>query len=189
METTTAMGSRALRQPADAPTDRRSDAAAFTRLRPTLRRLLLALGLPATDVDDCLQDTFVTLTETTTIFTDATHRDRWLTRIAVNRARLHFRQNHRRQRKAANLKIIRERDAADSGAGANIGSAEEKARVQAALQQLPIEDRAMLIMKYFMEWPVADIAATFDKPTGTIRRRLCEARQALADVLKAENAE
>lgn len=55
-----------------------------------------------------------------------------------------------------------------------------------ALDALPPQQRAMVVMHYLEGWPVKDIAETFDLPQGTVKTRLMYARRKLGQWLSEE---
>lgn len=167
-----------------APQCRPEAAATFAATEPTLRRLLAAMGLPAATIDDVLQDAFVRLAESKREFASAAHARNWLVRVAVNLAKQGFRKTARHERA---VKIATAHDVAEP-AQAEQATVENdrRAAVHAALEKLDVETRALLVLRYFLDWPIADIAATMDKPAGTVRRVLFEARKELAQVLEED---
>ena len=56
-----------------------------------------------------------------------------------------------------------------------------------AFGRLSIDDRAILVLHHLQERPVAEIAATFGAPVGTIKARLFRARAALESALAKES--
>lgn len=61
--------------------------------------------------------------------------------------------------------------------------------VQKALAALSAPLRDVVMMKYYREMPVEDIAAALDLPVGTVKSRLFNARKALYAMLKKERKE
>ncbi len=51
-----------------------------------------------------------------------------------------------------------------------------------AIAELPLKQRAVLVLRYYMDWSVTDIAAALNVPAGTVKSRL---HRAVA-VLQAE---
>lgn len=56
--------------------------------------------------------------------------------------------------------------------------------VQSAVLALPPRLRPVVLLHYFSDLPLADIAAALDRPVGTVKRQLHEAREALAAQLQ-----
>jgi RNA polymerase sigma-70 factor, ECF subfamily len=53
----------------------------------------------------------------------------------------------------------------------------------AALQQLPFEQREVLVLHYLADLPVAEVASRVGAPLGTVKARLSRGRDALARLL------
>ena len=61
-------------------------------------------------------------------------------------------------------------------------------RVHAALAQLPVPYREVLVLRELEDLPYRDIAAVVDAPIGTVMSRLARARQQLARLLTEDTA-
>lgn len=61
-------------------------------------------------------------------------------------------------------------------------------RVHAALEQLPVAYREVLVLRELEDLPYRDIAAVVDVPIGTVMSRLARARQQLARLLTEDTA-
>jgi DNA-directed RNA polymerase specialized sigma24 family protein len=48
-----------------------------------------------------------------------------------------------------------------------------------ALTNLPIKQRAVVVLRYYLDWPVADIAGALGIPTGNVKSRLHRALASL----------
>lgn len=62
-------------------------------------------------------------------------------------------------------------------------SQSERGQVRAAIQQLPIEFREIIILREYEELSYQEIAALLDCPTGTVMSRLARARSRLRELL------
>lgn len=78
-----------------------------------------------------------------------------------------------------------DRFAADDAALDALLAAETQAAVWAALERLAPEQRAVVVLRYFLGLSAAEVAAQLDRPPGTIRRRLHDARARLRGLLPA----
>lgn len=58
--------------------------------------------------------------------------------------------------------------------------------VRAAVQALPGRLRPVVLLHYYADLPIADIAIALDRPVGSIKRQLSEARALLASELDEE---
>jgi RNA polymerase sigma-70 factor, ECF subfamily len=60
---------------------------------------------------------------------------------------------------------------------------EASERVQAGLQRLPLEFREVLVLRHFVDLSYTDIGGALGLPEKTVKSRLYEARQRLAQIL------
>jgi RNA polymerase sigma factor (sigma-70 family) len=58
--------------------------------------------------------------------------------------------------------------------------------LDAAMQQLPVEQRSILVLHHLEGQPVAALAEILEIPVGTVKSRLHRARQALQAAIDAE---
>jgi RNA polymerase sigma-70 factor (ECF subfamily) len=65
-------------------------------------------------------------------------------------------------------------------------SEEDAADVRRALDELPEEQREVLVLRFLQEMSYADIALAVDSPVGTVRSRIHYAKQALRSVMERE---
>jgi RNA polymerase sigma-70 factor (ECF subfamily) len=66
-----------------------------------------------------------------------------------------------------------------------VSSEEERRLLQAALDSLDPERKAIIVMYYLEQWSFRDIAEVFPAPLNTLRSRLRLARQKLSELLEA----
>jgi RNA polymerase sigma-70 factor (ECF subfamily) len=186
--------------PRDAPEEARlvrlakeGDMSAFEGLVRTYERPIYALCRRFTgdhaSADDLAQDTFIKAWFAFARFDETQPLYPWLRRIAVN----------------ASLNAVRDRrrttslDArpGDSGPAAEPGPGDPEAaaegadlerRFRAALSTLPVEQRAVFVLRHDEGLGYEEIAATLELPVGTVMSRLNRARERLqallADVLR-----
>jgi RNA polymerase sigma factor (sigma-70 family) len=55
-----------------------------------------------------------------------------------------------------------------------------------AVQQLPIEFRSVVVLRYLMQWSTAEVAEALGVPSGTVKSRLSRALDQLRDALGEE---
>lgn len=65
--------------------------------------------------------------------------------------------------------------------GTRIAAREDRAKLLAALRNLPVEQQVLLELHYWEQVEIAELAEIFDSPAVTIRSRLHRARNALRD--------
>lgn len=63
----------------------------------------------------------------------------------------------------------------------------ERARLQAAIRQLPPGERAAIALHHFEELGVAEVAVALTVPVGTVKTRLMNARRKLRTILEGEH--
>jgi RNA polymerase sigma-70 factor (ECF subfamily) len=98
----------------------------------------------------------------------------WLHRIVVNRAI----DWTRARRLRAEVELVEEVSA--------VPAPEPNGNGFAHLAELPPEQRAVVVLRYYFDLEVPDIAATLQIPVGTAKSRLHRAQQALRAVLDAD---
>ena len=104
----------------------------------------------------------------------------WLHRIVVNRSIDWTRARTLRRETGAEL------DADLAAATASITSAPLGDEILAALQDLPPEQRAMVVMRHLLEFTPGEIAKSLGLPRGTVNSRLRRALDRLAGRLEEE---
>ena len=57
----------------------------------------------------------------------------------------------------------------------------------AALRQLSLEHRAVVVARYYLDWSEADTASALEIPAGTVKSRLSRALINLADLLEGDH--
>ncbi len=142
------------------------------------------------DANDVVQDAFLNAYQSLNSFKGDAEFFTWLYRIAFNTA-----ISLKRKKKAVyrlewgpddKSGLEPADDSAYSSPGASLERTEEEAVVQAALNRLSPEHRAVLVLKDLEGQKYEDIAEILDVPIGTIRSRLHRARVELRDVLLSE---
>lgn len=153
------------------------------RLYPTMLRLTGS----SDDALDLLQDAFLRAFEKLDSFHGGSSFYTWVYRIAVNLA-----LSGRRRRRALRVVGLQRGEAAVDPPGdptANdptlpLERLERDSMIQAALDSLAADHRAVVVMKEFDGLRYEEIALTLGVPVGTVRSRLHRARLELRDRLK-----
>jgi RNA polymerase sigma-70 factor (ECF subfamily) len=65
-------------------------------------------------------------------------------------------------------------------------ASEETREVWQAINRLPLDDRLILYLRYFLELSEADMAHVHDRPPGTVKSRLHRAGRKLRAVIEHE---
>ena len=100
----------------------------------------------------------------------------WLYLVATNLIRDHW---GRSQRHAGALSLLR-RSTPSSVDGPDIS-------VRDAVERLPERLRTTVLLHYFADLPIESVAALTERPVGTVKQRLHEARKSLAATLGAHD--
>lgn len=141
---------------------RAGEARAFDELVRKYQRSIYYLALryvkDADDAKDVAQRSFVRAFEALGGFRGGSSFKTWLYRIAVNLS-LNYLRDHKRERSAELPEDAITSDAI--GAGRLLG-AEERARLRAAIEELPPKQRIVLELRVFDELSFRDVAAVAD---------------------------
>ncbi len=162
----------------------------WPELASELSRLARALGLSTEQADDAVQDVYVQALRKCPAGLSRLELRKWLFRVATNRCRLEHRRKRRwlsvvgvltRAWQSDNHRAEELRYAeAEESAGAN----ERRRVVQAGLDALDADLRAVLVLRYFGGFNSREIARMLDMPDSTVRSRLRQARLKLARQLE-----
>jgi RNA polymerase sigma factor (sigma-70 family) len=129
------------------------------------------------DVEDVVQDVFLTALEKCSSFRGNSSLKTWLTIITLNRCRTHHRRQKIWQRVIAG--VTRQRPAASAASDERAVSDEVGAEVRAAVAALPPRDREVIVLFYLEQKPVCEIASLLAVSSNAIEVRLHRARAKL----------
>ena len=133
----------------------------------------------ADSADDIAQEAFTRLFSKWRSVQQPRH---YLYRITTNLIRDSWTRRQRDKDAAVHLEA-----AADSPApSADVAAA---LAVRSAVLALPARVRPVVLLHYFSDLPLADIAAALDRPVGTVKRQLHDAREALAAQLQGADGD
>jgi RNA polymerase sigma-70 factor (ECF subfamily) len=152
----------------------------YRRHAPFVARFLVRLGVARADLDDVLQEVFLTAHRLGGYRPGPARPTTWLAAIGVRVASTHRRGVSRRREDVTELAALRApATTVDPAQAAEHGEA--LARVQAALEALDAEHRAVFVL-YEIEGASGDeIAAALAVPVGTVYSRLHHARRRFAE--------
>lgn len=160
----------------------------FDRYAQPLASFLHRLGHTREhEVDDLVQDTFLAVSRSAAEFRGGASPKTWIFAVGANVAR-------DRTRGASRFSAMRARLARwVSGTDARtpdreLAAAEDVAALRAAIAALPHDQRLAFVLCDVEEQPGVDVATTLGVPTGTLYRRLFEARKRVKAALE-ERAE
>ena len=156
------------------------DTTAFEALVTRHQKVLYSVALRmlgnGDDARDATQDAFVKAYQRLTTF-DPTYRFfSWIYRILVNECLNTIRGRHAPEPLLAEM-------AAAGTPFETVVAEERRAQVEAALQQLTPEYRAVIVLRHFADQSYSEIAETLAIPERTVKSRLYAARQRLGEHL------
>ena len=139
-----------------------------------------------TDAEDAVQDTCITVANSIGSLDDPAAYVSWANRILSRRCADIVRKIVRRRRAENNAPGARDDpppDLPDAGAEAS----DEASNLRGAIDDLPPEQRLVVVMHYLEDKPLKQIARITQVPIGTLKSRLFAARQTLARALSPDH--
>lgn len=128
--------------------------------------------------EEIVQDAFLGLHRHTWRLRDPDNAVAYVRSAVVNGSRSAL-----RRRRVARLYVVpHSPHSASAEAAVLVG--EEHREVLAAVRQLPERQRAVLVLRYWMELPVRDVAETLKISEGTVKSTTARALAAVADLMK-----
>ncbi|MEO8625779.1 MAG: RNA polymerase sigma factor [Candidatus Limnocylindrales bacterium] len=151
---------------------RAGDATAFDELAREridwMYRAAIGILGNSADARDATQDALVSAWRSLKSLRDPDHFEPWLRRITINAARMVA-----RKRRVREIHMTPDFEP-EAQAGSSAASLFDR-----AFEQLPVEQRALLLEHHLDGRSVADLAVELSIPEGTVKSRLHTARQAL----------
>ncbi|MGH7856734.1 MAG: sigma-70 family RNA polymerase sigma factor [Candidatus Binatia bacterium] len=165
--------------------NQRAFAALYDRHGAILLGLLVRILRDRSEAEDVLQEVFLQAWQQATSFDGARGRpSQWLMMIARSRALDRLRARDSRVRTVAEASREATEPVRDT-AGAVIAS-EEGLRVRRALEAVPAAQRQVLRLAYFGGLTQTEIAATLDRPLGTVKTQIRLGLMKLRERLRAD---
>jgi RNA polymerase sigma-70 factor, ECF subfamily len=151
----------------------------IARYSPGLRLFLTKLSGRASVADDLLQDTWFDVYRKINALRNPEAFTSWLYRIARDKA-------YRELRVQAAPCLPMDQNLEDlPSAKEESFSPEDAEAVRAAMDQLPVEQREVLMLRFLEEMSYEQIAEVIGKPIGTVRSRIHYAKLALRAKLES----
>jgi RNA polymerase sigma-70 factor (ECF subfamily) len=167
-----------------AAADERALAELYDRWVVTVHALVARIVSDPEDAEDVVEDVFWQAWRQAARYEGARGSvGTWLMTIARSRALDRLRARRRRREELLEEWVIDDRPGAGTDLAANVEASERRARVLAALDALPPEQRQVLEMAYFEGMSQTEIADRTDQPLGTIKTRVRLAMQKLRERL------
>ena len=140
------------------------------------------LGVRDADLEDAMQEVFVVVHQRLHTFDGSSKMTTWLFGISLRVAAAFRRRAHvRRERPVAEVPDGPSSDASPEDAAR---SRESRAQLEAILDELDLEKRAVFVMFEIEEIPCDEIASILGVPVGTVYSRLAAARKSFQAALR-----
>src|ERR671923_1232861 len=138
-------------------------------------RTAYVIARNASDAEDAAQDGFVKAWRALGRFREGAPFRPWLLRIVANEARNRRRSAGRRAHLA--LRVATQEPSGDAAPSpeASLLSAEQRAALLAAVNELPEDQRMVISLRYFLELSEQEVAETLGVPQGTVKSRTSRA--------------
>jgi RNA polymerase sigma-70 factor, ECF subfamily len=163
------------------------DRSAFERIfdafAPKVKSFMMRKGASAEQAEDLVQETMIAVWSKAGLYvSDRGSVSTWIYTIARN-----LRIDRLRREKSTMFTDIDDFDAPseDASAEENYGRMEEDSLVARALQQIPEEQKQLLIMSYVEDLPQSEIANRLQIPLGTVKSRMRLAYRRLQKLLES----
>ncbi|GIV14943.1 MAG: RNA polymerase sigma-H factor [Armatimonadota bacterium] len=168
------------------------DASAFEELyhryQPYVYNVVNGIVQNADDARDVTQDVFLHVYESLSRFRGGSAFSTWLYRVAVNAAITHVRKERRHPQ--ISLDALREfRADIDAEPEQQATRAETQQAVQQMLAQLPEQQRAVLVLRYFQELSLEEIAEVMNCSVAAVKVRLHRARNSFRRLFEKRHSQ
>ena len=165
---------------------RSGDHDAFSVLvRASVPRLLGAATLILRDPDraqDAVQESLVLAWRNVRALRDPEAWDAWLYRLTV-RACYRLARSQKR-RSVVELHVMPDQEqATDSDFSLTVA---ERDRLAREMGRLPVDQRAVMVLHFYLDLPLTEAASVLDIPVGTAKSRLHYATEAMREALEAD---
>jgi RNA polymerase sigma-70 factor (ECF subfamily) len=131
---------------------------------------------------DAVQDALVSAWRGLSALRDPDAWDAWLHRLTVRACYAAARREKRRT--VVELPAVRDREPAAAADEAAVLA--ERDRLERELGRLPIDQRAVLVLHFYVGLPLTEAAVVLDIPAGTAKSRLHRGLEALRSTMVAE---
>jgi RNA polymerase sigma-70 factor, ECF subfamily len=165
---------------------RAGDHEAFSELaRASIARLYAIANLVLRDVDraqDAVQDALVSAWKDMRALRDPDAWDAWLHRLTL-RACYKVAQKERR-RNLVELRVVPDPEPVRPFDLAT--AVVERDRMEQELERLPIDQRAVMVLHFYLDLPLSEVAVVLDIPIGTAKSRLSRGLEVLRESMRDE---
>ena len=149
-----------------------------------LRRLLIGIGISYEDGEDILQEVYLEALQKPPKYGSTQENERWLMKVTINKCMLEFRQKKQNQRAEKEISQRRaDLKKTQPAPDRKVIHNEETHAMRHCLNEMDESLKVPLVMKYFCDLNSNQISEILDIKPGTIRKRLCQGRVILAELL------
>jgi len=156
------------------------------RYLTTVERFAYQIGVSENDVDDVTQEVFLRVYRFLDQYSGSTFTT-WLYKITLNAARDHFKKLHRDQKKW--LKLFRQPADRIVTVETDVLKNEEDILLHSLIQNLDDKYKVPLILFYFHDKKLEEIADILNVPLSTVKTRLSRAKKRLKKMLNQKGGE
>lgn len=160
-------------------------AAAFTRLAEghldASYRLARAILRDPAEAQDATHDAYVQAWRKWSTLRDPSRFEAWFDRILVNSCRNRLQRSNRWQARDISDELV-------LSSGDPYGQTHDRDVLGAALLGLSPDHRIVVVLRYYLDLAIEDIATRLDIPAGTVQSRLHYALQGLHAAIDAADA-
>jgi RNA polymerase sigma-70 factor (ECF subfamily) len=129
--------------------------------------------------EDATQQALILLWRKLPKLSDPEHFDAWAYRVVVN---VCYAEARRHRPGSEGLHLLEADAVIDDG----VLSIAERDMLDRAFVRLPTEQRAVLVLQYYLDLGLPEIAKLLDVPLGTVKSRASSGRQALRAAIEAD---
>jgi RNA polymerase sigma-70 factor, ECF subfamily len=162
--------------------DREAFAQLFDHFAPRVKSFMMRKGSNVEQAEDLVQEAMIMVWSKAALFSgDRGSVSTWIFTIARN-----LRIDRLRREKSQLYSDLEDFDAPDERAGAEeqLGRLQEDNHVTRALQQIPVDQRELLILSFVDDVPQSEIAKRLNIPLGTVKSRMRLGYQRLRKLLE-----
>ena len=153
-------------------------------------RLALSVVGDEAEAREITQDTFLSALRSLQNYREQQSFKAWLYTIALNLSRSQLRKRKTRQRLQATLAALFHLEIQKQVSPEEaINLSEKEAALWKSLNRLDERHRTVLVLRYFHDMPVSEIAEILSVPEGTVHSRLHSAREQLRKALDEMHGE
>jgi len=151
-------------------------------------KIALSMTRNTQAAEDVTQETFLIAFEKYNQLRDSTKAGAWLTSIALNIARAYFNREKRFMTMDPENISIKLQDDEPEQVLERLGQKEIAQVLIGAIHDLPPEFQDVIILKYYHDLEVKEVAELLELPQGTVKSRLSRAREKLRKILEEKES-